>query len=138
MKPITIKPIQPEGSATCMTFGWGTNRGKVSRSSGYRHAEAYITKPIRRYSCAHTVGNGFSKWHVGTDQPGAKCYVYGAFSDGRLIVVLPGGGYGVLGTSDVRIANTAELTDEECAFLFALPAETTLDGEELTQEVRHA
>lgn len=130
MKPLTLAPLQPDGHPACMTFAWATNRGQHSRSAGYRYAIATITVPIKRYSCAHTVGHGFSKWHTHTNQPGDRCRVYGAFADGRVIVELPGGGYARLGTADVIVCDVSELTDEESSYLSGLPSKSVVvDGE---------
>lgn len=131
MKPLTRRTTD----GVHVAFVWQTNAGKPSPTYGYRVAKVRLRVAVNRYNCAMTV-SGWYRHLSHTDQPGASCSVYGAFADGRLCVMMPYGGCCTLGTEDVEVVDASALTEEERAYLAALPLVSRVEAAEILEDER--
>lgn len=87
---------------------------------------------INRYNCGMTVGHGWYRKFSHTDQIQSTCQVLGWFSDGRVSVSMPHGGYGILGTADVQITSWPDYVPEERrAEWLALPQISRVQNNEM-------
>jgi hypothetical protein len=117
-----------DATYTRLTF----RRGKSKDAREYPGSVPAITRtPIKRYNCGMTVGSGWYRHYSHTDAIGSLCAVAGWFSDGRVSVALPVGGFGILGRADVEITSWPDyVTAEQRAEWEALPAiSRVVDGE---------
>ena len=115
---------QPEGYPRCFMFERTFRRGKSKNAKVYREKimlEAELTAPLDRYRSGMTTLGHYHQYSH-TDPIGARCHVYGFKTDGMAIVALPGGGYGELPQSQVRITQPwpAEIAAEEKALYEAM------------------